>query len=93
MISKEDIEKVADLAKLKFTQDEISQLEIKMEQSLSRIKIFEEIDTENIEPLYQVHDDIKGFREDREDSDRVLSREDVLANTKEQQYGYFKLFI
>lgn len=91
MISKDDIKKVADFAMLNFDDGELEALEIKLNESLNRIKLLEEVDTENVEPLFQIQDNIKQFREDRIEEEYILSREEVLKNTKEQQYGYFKL--
>ncbi len=91
MISKDDIRKMASFSMLKFDDGDIESLEEKLNESLNRVAILQEVPTENVENLYQINDDIKGFRSDQVEENYMLTREEVLENTKEQQYGYFKL--
>ena len=89
MISKEKIEQMAGLAKLKISKDEINEFSNKFSQVLEYIDKLHEVNTDNIEPLYQVYDYKQVLREDT--VEEGLSREEVLQNTVEKQYGYFKL--
>lgn len=91
MVSKDDIRKMSNFSMLKFNDEEMEKLEAKLNESLNRVKILEEVDTENIENLYQINDDIEEFRKDQLEEEYVLSREEALKNAKEKQYGYFKL--
>ena len=54
IISKEDVIKIADLARLKLTETEIENYQKELEDFFEHAKALEEIDTEWIEPLYQV---------------------------------------
>ena len=89
MISKEEIEYLSDLAKLKFSEEEKERLKDDFSKVLNFMEDLNKIDTENVDPLYQVYDYKQVLREDI--IGESLSREEVLQNTVENQYGYFKL--
>ena len=89
MISKEEIEYLSDLAKLNFSEEEKESLKSDFSNILDFVGNLSKVDTENIEPLYQVYDYKQVLREDV--VGESLSREEVLQNTVEKQYGYFKL--
>jgi len=54
IITKEDVVKIAELSRLKLTEDEISFYEKELSEFFEHAKALEEIDTEWVEPLYQV---------------------------------------
>ena len=89
MISKEDVKHIAGLAKLKFSDEELEDFTNKFSHVLSYVEKLQEVDTENVEPTYQVNDNIQLLRED--EVVEGLSREDVLRNAPDKQYGYFRL--
>lgn len=89
MISKEDVKHIASLAKLKFSEEEIDGFTDKFDEVLGYVAKLNEVDTNNIEPTYQVYDYIQRLREDT--VKEGLSREEILQNSIENQYGYFKL--
>ncbi len=91
MISKEDIKQIARIAKLRLSEEELDKMEKKLNQSLASIKVLEEVDTNDVEPLYHVLEDREIFREDEVIESNLLTRDEALKNTKEKQYGYFKL--
>lgn len=89
MISKEQVEYITSLAKLKIEDDKLDDFTKKISDNLKYLEILNEVDTKNVEPLYQVYDYKQVFREDV--VEEGLTREEVLENTVEKQYGYFKL--
>ncbi len=89
MISKEEVKHIASLAKLRFSEEEIDEFTHKFSEVLTYVEKLNELDTENIEPTYQVYDYIQKLRED--EVKEGLSREEILQNAIEEQYGYFKL--
>lgn len=89
MISKEQVKHIASLAKLRFTEDEIDEFTNKFSEVLNYIEKLNEIDTENVYPTYQVFEYNQVLREDI--VKEGLSKDEVLQNTVEKQYGYFKL--
>lgn len=89
MISKEQVEYMASLAKLEIKENGLDEFTNKLSGILEYVKILEEVDTKDVEPLYQVYDYKQVLREDI--VEEGISREEVLQNTVEKQYGYFKL--
>lgn len=89
MISKEQVEYMASLAKLKIEDEKLDEFTNKISDVLKYVRILDEVDTKDVEPLYQVYDYKQVFREDI--VEEGLTREEVLENTVEKQYGYFKL--
>ena len=89
MISKEQVEYMASLAKLKIEDDKLDRFTQNISDVLKYLEILDKVDTEDVEPLYQVYDYNQVFREDL--VEEGLTREQVLQNTVEKQYGYFKL--
>ncbi|MDR7856694.1 Asp-tRNA(Asn)/Glu-tRNA(Gln) amidotransferase subunit GatC [Tissierella sp.] len=90
MITKEQVEHIASLAKLKFSDEEIDKFTNKFSDIVKYIEKLDEVNTAEVEPTYQVYEYNQRFREDI--VKEGLTREEVLQNTLEKQYGYFKLF-
>ncbi len=90
MITKEQVEHIASLAKLKFSEAELDEFTNKFSDIVKYVEKLDEVDISNVEPTYQVYDYNQKFRKDI--VKEGLSREEVLQNTTEKQYGYFKLF-
>ena len=90
MIDKEQVKKMAEISKLEFPEDELDEIREKISSVLDQIGILKEVDLEGVEPTYNVNTHSQHFREDK--VRESLTREEVVANTKEEQYGYFKLF-
>lgn len=87
MLTREDVEKVAGLARLKLTEDEISEMTEKLSQVISYVAVLDEIDVSNVEPMAHVADVTNVLRED---AVRVsLTREAALANAPKTDGKYF----
>lgn len=89
MISKKEIEHIANLSKLKFNKDEIEGFAEKFSEIINYVEKLQEVDTTGVETTYQVNPNIQFMREDN-----VLesfSNEEALSNAPDKQYGYFKL--
>lgn len=63
-LSRDEIEKVAKLSKLRLTEDEFVKFDKELNDILDYINVLNELDTENLKPLVYIHDDINNFRED-----------------------------
>jgi aspartyl-tRNA(Asn)/glutamyl-tRNA(Gln) amidotransferase subunit C len=87
MLTREDVEKVAGLARLKLTADEISEMTDKLGHIISYVAVLDEVDVSNVEPMAHVADVANVFREDavRES----LPREAALANAPKSDGKYF----
>ena len=89
MITKDDVKHIADISMLKFPEEEIEVFTEKFSQVIDFVETIKEVDTDNVEPTFMVSDEA-GELKDYE-GNATLSREEVLQNTEEQQYGYFKI--
>lgn len=89
MVSKEVVKHMAELSKLEFSDEELDHFTEEFSKIIEYVAQLTEIDTEGVEPTYNISQKTQPLREDvvRES----LSREEVLKNAPEEQYGYFKL--
>ena len=85
----ETVEYVAELARLKFTEEEISQFAEQFQNILSYIQTIEELDLEGIEPLTHILQSENVFREDVVKPS--LSLEDALLNAPKRNESFFKV--
>lgn len=79
--------KIADLARLTLTDEELVRYAGQMEQILEYIEQLRNLDTQNVRPLSHVHEMTNVFR-----SDAVrlsLPQEAVFANAPQAKDGYF----
>lgn len=90
MITNEQVKHIANLAKLKFSEDDLEGFTEKFSDILDYVEKLDAVNTEDVAPTFQVNDHIQELREDI--VKEGLSRDEVLQNTVEKQYGYFKLF-
>ncbi|MDR7869250.1 MAG: Asp-tRNA(Asn)/Glu-tRNA(Gln) amidotransferase subunit GatC [Tissierellaceae bacterium] len=89
MISKEDVSQIADLCKLDFNDVESDEFIGEFERVLNLVEKIKELDTEGVEPTYHVNNYKEPFIGD--DVKESLPQKDVLKNTVEEKYGYFKI--
>lgn len=89
MISKEDIYHIAELCKIKLSENEIEDFSKEFSDILEYLEIFKEIDLEGVEPTYFVNSNKNPLREDI--VEESLPVEEVLKNAPDEKYGYFKL--
>ena len=86
-ISKEEVEKVAKLARLEITDAEKAAFSEQLSSILTYVEQLEDLDTEGIEPTATVLDQINVFRDDTVRPS--LPADQALANAPEQSEGYF----
>lgn len=86
-ISKDDVKKIAALARLDIADNEVEKYQHHLEEILSYVQKLNELDTENVEPTYYVQDAKNVFRDDVVKPS--LSQEDALKNAPEQSHGFF----
>lgn len=88
-IDQEALRKVAHLARLEVKPEEETALLNSMESVLSWMEQLNEIDTEGVEPLTHMMDEVNSWREDV--SSNNLSRSEALANAPSQDGTYIKV--
>ena len=86
-ISKEDVSKVAELARLEFNDGEVEKFTEQLGNILEYIEKLNELDTENVEPTSHVLDISTPLREDK--VIKTLTTEEVLQNAPESEDDFF----
>jgi aspartyl-tRNA(Asn)/glutamyl-tRNA(Gln) amidotransferase subunit C len=88
-VSLEDVEKVALLARLQFSEEEKKQLVADLNRILDYFEKLKELDTEDVPPTSHVLPLKNVFREDVVVPS--MPREKLLANAPDQAMGHFKV--
>lgn len=91
-ITETEVRRVAELASLALTDDEIARMAHDMSGILTHIDKLNELDTSNVEPMAQVLYDGADTATLREDSERIsLTNTEALANAPVSGAGYYKV--
>ena len=91
-ITETEVRRVAELANLALTSEEIARMAHDMSDILTHIEKLNELDTSNVEPMTQVLYDAAATATLREDIERPsLSNTDALANAPISGAGYYKV--
>jgi aspartyl-tRNA(Asn)/glutamyl-tRNA(Gln) amidotransferase subunit C len=91
-ITEEEVRRVAELATLALTEDEIARMARDLSGVLTHVDKLNELDTTGVEPMTQVlfaAEENSTLRQDREKPS--LSNADALANAPVAGGGYFKV--
>jgi aspartyl-tRNA(Asn)/glutamyl-tRNA(Gln) amidotransferase subunit C len=88
-ISKEQVQKVAMLGRLKLSEEEAEQYTTQLNDILQFVEKLNELDTETVEPTSHVLPMQNVLRED--EVRPSLERDKALANAPEQQDGMFRV--
>lgn len=89
-VTKEDIIRLAKLSKIALEENEIAKFQSEIESILTHIEQLQKIDTENVEPTYQVTGLHNVSRAD-EVSDYGVSKEELLKNAADKKDGMIKV--
>ena len=88
-INQNVISKLARLSKLKFNEDEMKLILNDLSKMLEFINQLQDLDTEGIDPLIHVNEEINNWREDQVQG--MISQEEALSNSPVKDGTYFKL--
>lgn len=88
-ISVEDVRYIAELARLRFSEDEEERLAHEMSVILDYMEKLGELDTTGVPPMAHVLDLENVFREDR--AEARISREEALQNAPDADGTYFRV--
>ena len=88
-INQNVISKLARLSKLKFNEDEMKLISNDLSKMLEFINQLQDLDTEGIDPLIHVNEEINNWREDQVQD--MISQEEALSNSPVKDGTYFKL--
>ena len=87
-IDRKLLEHVADVARLKLTEEEIKKFLPQLKEALEFFSQLKEVNTENVKPSFQPVEMKNSMREDKEKE--CLSQEDALSLAEHRKDGYFK---
>lgn len=91
-ITEQEVRRVAELANLALTEDEIVRMTQDMDGILEHMEKLKELDTSNVDPMSQVLYDSEETATLRADVERKpLGNADALANAPVSGQGYFKV--
>jgi aspartyl-tRNA(Asn)/glutamyl-tRNA(Gln) amidotransferase subunit C len=88
-ISRDEVKHVANLARLRFDEEELEKFTDQLNAILTYIDKLNELDTSEVEPTYHVLDLVNVFREDQVQPS--LPRQAALANAPERADGFFQV--
>ena len=88
-VTLKDVEHIAKLARLNFSEDELKEFTGDMNKILEYMEKLDELDTENVEPLSHPVEQINVFRED--ELKESVEREEALKNAPKSDEEFFKV--
>ena len=88
-IDKELINKLAELSKLEFKDEDAAEIQKNLGNILDLVEKLKEVDTKGIEPLVYMNENIDVFREDK--LKQVISKEEGLKNAPDKDSDYIKV--
>ena len=87
MITRKEVEKVANLARLNFEEDELDAFTGQLNDILNHIEELNELDTSNVEPTAHALDITNVMRED--EAGASFPVEEIMANAPEHEKDSF----
>lgn len=91
-VSKQDVAKIASLARLKTSDEELERMVPELNGILAWVEQLGEVDVTGIEPMSAVIPNTLRLRDDLVDADPLTGggkRDDVLANAPAAEHGFF----
>lgn len=88
-VTKKDVEHIAELARLKFNDDELNNFTDQLNEILTYVEKLNELDTGNVRPLSHPVEGENVFREDLVKPS--VKREEALKNAPESSEEFFKV--
>ena len=79
---------VAEIARLKLTEEELQKFLPQLEEALSYFSQLKEVNTDNIKPSFQPVEMRNSLHEDKEQ--KCLSQDEALSLTRHKKDGFFK---
>ncbi len=86
-LTEKDIKKVANLAKIEVNDNECQQLASQVGSILNWVEKLQEVDTNQVEALTNVHESNLRLNKDEVTDGNIA--EDVIKNSESAKYGYF----
>jgi aspartyl-tRNA(Asn)/glutamyl-tRNA(Gln) amidotransferase subunit C len=91
MISREDVEQVAALARLHLTDEELDRMEGQLSRILDAIAVLRDVDTSQVGPTASVLPLENVMREDVRSTSATISRDAALANAPVREGDHLRV--
>lgn len=88
-IDRDTVERVAALARLSFKEEEKTKIQEELSKILTMCEKLNELDTEGVEPLIFMTDEVNMFRED--EAYTTITKEEALKNAPQRDSDYIKV--
>ena len=88
-LSKEEIEKLAHLARLEFADNGLEQMKADLEKILAFVGRIDALNLEDVEPLIYMNKEVDKLRAD--EAVLELTKEDALKNAPDRDSDYFRV--
>jgi len=88
-VTKKDIEKIAELSMLEFTDSELESYTKEMNKILNYVEKLNELDTKSVKPLSHPIENENVFRDDK--LKKSVSQEEALKNAPDRTTEHFKV--
>lgn len=88
-VTRDDVAYIAGLARLSFSDEEMATMTTEMNSILHYVEKLNEIDTEGVQPLSSIHDQVNVLREDV--SEGSIATGLALQNAPDRQDRFFKV--
>ena len=88
-ISEQEVRKIAELSRLSLSSDELKKRTEDMNNILNYMDTLNEIDTDNVEELYNVNDMSNPLRDDT--FEQSLEKKDILKNSPSSNDDYIEV--
>ena len=88
-VTSEMINRIAHLARLKFSEEEKKALRTDLERMIEFVEKLKEVDTTGVEPLLHITDAVNVLRED--EVKQTISKEEALLNAPVTDGNFFKV--
>ena len=88
-LTREEVEKVSLLARLRLSEDELTKMTQQMSQIVNYIELLNEVDTDDVEPMPHAVEQFNIFAADQ--PHQSLAREAALANAPKRDEECFRV--
>lgn len=88
-ITDETVDHIAHLARLEFKGEAKQEIKADLENIISFMEVLQEVDTEGVEPLIFMNDEINKLREDVPVI--TINQKDALLNAPKKDSDYFRI--
>lgn len=87
-LTEEEVRHIARLANLSLTEEEVKKFQKQLSETLSYIKVLDQLKTDGVEPTSQVTELENVFKD--EVAKKSLSQVEALSSSSSSQNGFFK---